>query len=113
MTFHNSHRALELQSLTGIQPTQVADLVRVAQLTADPAAGYAGRVAHVDWHALGISRNVLANLRALGRRYQYSHPELPLDVVWEELFPETRSWFIENRAVLHQIEEAFPAADED
>ncbi|GEM_PF-522112 len=112
---HQSHqnRIQELQTLTGIKPTHVADLIRVAQLIYDPGGGVSGKVVEVDWLDYHIPSEVVGNLQFLGQKYQYESPHIPLDEVWEVLTPATRSWFIENKKILWEIEEAFPALDED
>jgi hypothetical protein len=109
----NKERIREIQQITGLRPTHFADLVRVAQLIYDPSGGVSGKVVEVDWLDFEISRSVANNLRSLGRKYQYESPHVDIDRVWDELTPETRSWFIANKSVLWEIEESFPALDED
>lgn len=110
---NNKERIREIQQITGLRPTHFADLIRVAQLIYDPSGGVSGKVVKVNWLDFGIPRGVAENLRFLGQKYQYESPHVSLDLVWEELTPETRSWFIANKSVLWEIEEAFPALDED
>ncbi len=110
---NSKERVREIQQITGLRPTHFADLIRVAQLIYDPSGGVSGKVVEVDWLDFGIPRNVADNLRSLGKRYRYESPHVDLDLVWERLTPETRSWFIANKSILWEIEEAFPALDED
>ena len=109
----NKKRIQEIQQITGLRPTHFADLVRVAQLIYDPSGGVSGKVVEVDWLNFGIPRKVAENLRSLGKKYQYESPHVELDLVWDELTPETRSWFIAHKSILWEIEESFPALDED
>lgn len=109
----NKERIQEIQQITGLRPTHFADLVRVAQLIYDPSGGVSGKVVEVDWLNFGIPRKVADNLRSLGKKYQYESPHVELDLVWDELTPETRSWFIAHKSILWEIEESFPALDED
>lgn len=109
----NRARIQEIQQITGLRPTHFADLVRVAQLIYDPSGGVASRVVRVNWLDFGIPRPVVQNLRSLGKKYQYDSPHVALDLVWDALTPETRSWFIAHKSVLYEIEESFPALDED
>ena len=111
MTIRN--RIQEIQQITGLRPTHFADLIRVAQLVHDPRGGIASRTVKVNWLEFGISESVVANLSFLGQKYQYESPHVSLDVVWDDLTPETRSWFMANRSILWEIEESFPALDED
>ncbi|MEO0536266.1 MAG: hypothetical protein AAF215_20630 [Cyanobacteria bacterium P01_A01_bin.123] len=106
-------RVREIQQITGLRPTHFADLIRVAQLIYDPRGGVSSRVVRVNWLDFDIPRGVVKNLRLLGQKYQYESPHVDLDLVWDELTPETRSWFIANKSVLWEIEESFPALDED
>jgi hypothetical protein len=110
---HKNQRIQEIQSLTGLTPTNVTDLVRVAQLIYDPGGGVSGRMISVNWMDFEIPQAVAENLRALGRKHQYESPHVDLDQVWDDLTPETRSWFMANRSILWNIEESFPALDED
>ena len=109
----NQERIQEIQQLTGLKPTHFADLIRVAQLIYDPSGGVSGKVVGVNWLNFGIPRNVELNLRSLGAKYQYESPHVAIDLVWNDLIPETRSWFMANRSILWEIEESFPALDED
>ncbi|MEO1350863.1 MAG: hypothetical protein AAFW84_18975 [Cyanobacteria bacterium J06635_15] len=106
-------RVREIQQITGLRPTHFADLIRVAQLIYDPRGGVLSRVVRVNWLDFDIPRGVAENLRSLGQKYQYESPHVDLDLVWDELTPETRSWFIANKSLLWEIEESFPALDED
>ncbi|MEO1094373.1 MAG: hypothetical protein AAFX01_05685 [Cyanobacteria bacterium J06638_28] len=109
----NQARIQEIQQITGLRPTHFADLVRVAQLIDDPSGGIASRFVSVNWLDFGIPATVADNLRSLGKKYRYESPHIDLDLVWEELTPETRSWLMANKSVLWEIEESFPALDED
>jgi hypothetical protein len=108
-----NEKALQIQQLTGLKPKHFADLIRAAQLVCDPAAGVSGIAVETDWEELGIPLDVADNLQALGQKYRYASPHVPIDLVWEQLSPQTRSWFISNKDRLWEIEEAFPALDED
>ena len=110
----NSQKAQieEIQAITGLRATHFADLIRVAQLVYDPSGGIP-KVVRVDWRTFGVSAAVADNLRLLGKRYQYESPHVDIDLVWEQLVPETRSWFIASKNTLCEIEESFPALDED
>lgn len=107
------NRIQEIQEITGLRPTHFADLIRVAQLIYDPGGGVSGKVLEVDWIDYEIPPGVAENLRFLGQKYQYESPHIALDIVWDALTPETRSWFMAHHKVLWEIEEAFPALDED
>lgn len=109
----NKDRVREIQAITGLRATHFADLIRVAQLIYDPSGGIASRVVKVNWLDFGIPRQVANNLRSLGQQYQYESPHVSPDLVWDQLTPETRSWFIANQSSLWEIEESFPALDED
>ncbi|MFZ9736983.1 MAG: hypothetical protein ACO3EZ_03135 [Prochlorotrichaceae cyanobacterium] len=109
----NRQKVQEIQTITGLTPTHFADLIRVAQLIYDPGGGVSGRALQVNWMDFEIPEAVAQDLRSLGRKYRYESPHVDLDLVWEALTPETRSWFIANRSTLWKIEEAFPALDED
>ncbi|VEP15252.1 conserved hypothetical protein [Hyella patelloides LEGE 07179] len=109
----NKQRIREIQQITGLRPTHFADLIRVAQLIYDPSGGVSGKIVEVDWLTFGIPRGVAGNLRSLGQQYQYESPHVSPDLVWDELTPETRSWFIAHKSILWEIEESFPALDED
>ncbi len=109
----NQGRVQEIQRITGLKPTHFSDLVRVAQLIYDPGGGVSGRIVQVDWLEFGIPETVAINLRWLGRKYQYESPHVAPDQVWDVLTPETRSWFMAHKSMLWEIEESFPALDED
>ncbi len=106
-------RAQKIQQIAGLKPTHFADLIRVAQLIYDPRGGISSRVVRVNWLDFGISETVAENLRSLGQKYQYELPHIDADLVWDELTPETRSWLIAHKSILWEIEESFPALDED
>lgn len=110
---YNRQRIREIQQITGLRPTHFADLVRVAQIIYNPSGGISGRRIEVNWMEFEIPFPVVANLRSLGHKYQYESPHVDLDLVWDDLTPETRSWFMANRRNFWRIEEAFPALDED
>ncbi|MGV2828554.1 hypothetical protein [Myxosarcina sp. GI1(2024)] len=110
---NDRERVREIQQITGLKPTHFADLIRVAQLIYDPSGGVSGKVVEVNWLDFEIPKKVVANLRLLGKKYQYESPHVSIDLVWDELTPETRSWFIAHKSILWAIEEAFPALDED
>ncbi len=112
-TASNRQRIQEIQEITGLKPTHFADLIRVAQLVYVPGGCVSGRVLHVNWLDFEIPEAVADNLHSLGHKYQLESPHVDLDVVWDDLTPETRSWFMANRSNLWRIEEAFPALDED
>ena len=63
----NKERIQEILAITGLKPTDFADLVRVAQLIYDPSGGVSGKVVGVNWLNFGISRDVAINLRSLDR----------------------------------------------
>ncbi len=105
--------AIQIQTHTGLKPKHFADLVRVAQLVFDPTGGLTGRRVEVDWESFEVPSAVVKNLREIGHRYQYASPYVAIEVLWEQLAPETRSWFMENRNNLGYLEEALPARDED
>ncbi|MDJ0634072.1 MAG: hypothetical protein QNJ34_12855 [Xenococcaceae cyanobacterium MO_188.B29] len=109
----NKQRIEEIQKLTGLRPTHFADLVRVAQLVYDPSGGVSGKIVEVNWMNFGIPRRVAENLRSIGKEYQYESPHVSPALVWDQLTPETRSWFIAHKSILWEIEEEFPALDED
>ena len=110
---HNKERVLEIEQITGLRPTHFADLIRLAQLVYDPSGGVSNRVVNVNWLAFGIPRPVTENLRSLGRTYRYESPHVDPDIVWDDLTPETRSWFIAHKSILWEIEESIPPLDED
>lgn len=108
-----NEKALAIQQVTGLKPVHFADLIRTAQLIFDPTGGVSGKYMKVDWQSFGIPPAVEDNLKLLGEKYRYASPHLPIEVIWEQLNADTRSWFIENRNTLWQFEEFFPALDED
>ena len=105
--------AVQIQHVTGLAPKHFADLIRAAQIVYAPSGCLSGRMVEVAWEYFGIQQSVVENLQTLGRQYQYASPYVPMAVVWEQLTPETRSWFIENKDELWRMEEFFPAYDED
>lgn len=109
----SKERIQEIQRITGLRPTHFADLVRVAQIIHDPSGGISSRLVRVNWLDFGIPMAVAENLRSLGRKYRYESPHVDPDLVWDDLTPETRSWFMANKSILWEIEESFPALDED
>ena len=108
-----TERSRQILELTGVEPHHFADLVRTAQLVDTPAGGVTGRLIEVDWEVFEISPAVESNLKALGARYRYASPHVTIEVLWEQMLPETRSWLMENRNEMWRIEEVFPAPDED
>ncbi|WP_041933507.1 hypothetical protein [Gloeothece verrucosa] len=104
---------VKIQQETGLKPRHFADLIRTAQIVCDPGGGVSGRILQVDWSSFGIPDPVAENLKILGQQYQYASPHVPIDTVWQQLTPDTRNWFMEHKEELWQIEEAFPALDED
>lgn len=114
MKKQNQQRIDEIKQLTGLKPTHVADLIRLAQVIDNPNGLAFGKVVKIDWLDFGIPSGVVENLRFLGEKYRYESPHVSIDLLWDqELTPETRSWFIANKNILWKIEEAFPALDED
>ncbi|MEM1278543.1 MAG: hypothetical protein AAF827_15680 [Cyanobacteria bacterium P01_D01_bin.6] len=109
----NKQRIQEIRQITGLRPTHFADLIRVAQIIDSPGNGIPGRIIQVDWLDFEMPEAVVGNLRALGDKYRYESPHVDIDLVWDDLTPEARSWFMAYRSVLWRIEEAFPAFDED
>ncbi|MBN3897266.1 MAG: hypothetical protein V7L14_08070 [Nostoc sp.] len=107
------NESLQIQEITKLKPKHFADLVRSAQLIFDPTAGVSGKNIKVDWEEFGIPHDVAENLKSLGQQYQYASPHIPVEVIWSKLTPKTRIWFVENKDRLWQLEEAFPALDED
>ncbi|ABA24499.1 conserved hypothetical protein [Trichormus variabilis ATCC 29413] len=105
--------SIEIQQLASLKPTHFADLIRTAQLVFDPASGVSGRYVEVDWQEFGMSDNVAENLKSLGEQYRYASPGISSEIVWSQLTPETRTWFINNKDELWKFEEIFPALDED
>lgn len=108
---HNE--SLQIQDSLGLKPHHFADLIRTAQLVFDPTAGLSGRSLKVNWQDFGIPPNVADNLKALGQEYQYASPHIPAEIIWSKLTTETRIWFIEKKDKLWELEEVFPALDED
>ncbi len=109
----DNNESVQIQDTIGLKPKHFADLIRTAQLVFDPTAGLSGRLLKVDWSEFGIPHDVAQNLKSLGGEYQYASPHIPVEVIWSKLTPETRIWFLENKDNLWQLEEAFPALDED
>lgn len=107
------NKAIEIQSLTGLNSGHFADLIRLAQLIFDPTGGLPHKTLDVDWKTIGIPIGVVNNLRAIGKKYQYASPYIPIDIIWEQLNPESRNWMIENKRSFWKLEEYFPARDED
>ncbi|HAE05397.1 hypothetical protein [Richelia intracellularis] len=108
----------EKKSDTPVQFYQVrevhfADLIRACQLIFLPSKGISRVYADVNWEIIGIPNDVLENLKALGKEYQYSSPHVPPEIIWGKMSLETRVWFIENKDELWTIEEMFPMLDED
>jgi len=87
--------------------------VRIAQIIYNPGGGVSGRVVLVNWLNFGMPETVVTNWYALGQKYRYDSPHVDIDVVWDDLTPETRSWSMAHRSIRWQLEEAFPALDED
>ncbi|QSJ19325.1 hypothetical protein JYQ62_11735 [Nostoc sp. UHCC 0702] len=108
---HNEQ--LQIQQLASLKPKHFADLIRAAQLIFDPTAGLSGRHIEVDWQEFGIPRDVEENLKSLGQEYRYASPHVPGDIIWGQLTPEARIWFLNHKDELWQFEEIFPALDED
>ena len=109
----NNDELLQMQQLAELKPNHFADLIRTAQLIFDPTAGLSGRQLKVDWQDFGVPLDVVENLKSLGQQYQYASPHVPVEIVWSQLTPETRIWFMANKDRLWQFEESFPALDED
>jgi hypothetical protein len=109
----SNSQGMEIQKLTGLQPKHFADLVRASQLVFDPTGGIVGRHLNMDWSMFGLSPHIVDNLRQLGQKYQYSSPHVPMEIIWVQLTAETRSWFMDHKNILWQIEEALPPLDED
>jgi hypothetical protein len=105
-------RSRQILELTGLESRHFADLVRTAQLVDDSDGSVTGRL-EVDWEVFEISPAVASNLKALGARYRHASPSVPIEVLWEQMLPATRSWLMENRNEMWRIEEVFPALDED
>lgn len=106
-------KAEEITKLTGLEAKHFADLMRTAQLVYDPSMGVAGRTVKVKWETFKISDAVIENLSELGKKYQYASPHVPMENIWEELKVETRSWFIDNKEKLWELEEVLAPLDED
>lgn len=96
----------------GLRASHFADLVRFSQIVYDPSGGLSGRAMAVDWQAF-LPEAVVIDLKILGQRYQFASPHVSPDVVWEQLSPASRKWFIANRTTLAELEETFLARDED
>ncbi|BAY07187.1 hypothetical protein [Calothrix sp. NIES-2098] len=103
----------QIQQITGLKANHFADLIRAAQIIFDPAAGLSGRHIKVDWREFGVPLDVAENLKALGEQYRYASPHISVEIIWSQLTPETRIWFMKHKDELWQFEEAFPALDED
>lgn len=108
-----NQETLTILERTGLRRRHFADFIRAAQIVFDPCGGITGRVVRTNWQEFGIPPQVEKNLKLLGEKYRYASPHLGMEEIWEQLNPETRSWFIENKDVLWMLEEAFPALDED
>ncbi|BBD60642.1 hypothetical protein NIES2109_34410 [Nostoc sp. HK-01] len=104
---------LQIQQISNLKPRHFADLIRAAQLIFDPTAGIPGSYVVVDWQEFGIPDEVELNLKLLGQKYQYACPNIPDAIIWSQLTPATRNWFLENKDELWKFEEAFPPLDED
>ncbi|HEY9804440.1 MAG TPA: hypothetical protein V6D25_29175 [Leptolyngbyaceae cyanobacterium] len=111
--FQEHDESTQIQQLASLKPTHFADLIRTAQLVFDPAGGVSGRYINVDWQQLGIPDNVVENLKLLGKKYRYASPHIANDIIWNQLTPATRTWFINHKDELWKFEEIFPALDED
>lgn len=109
----NELEKFAIANLSQLKAVHFADLIRTAQLVYNPASCASGIDVQVDWQAFGIPEEVEANLWSLGEEYRYDMPNIPADVIWGKLTPETRIWFVENRNQLWKFEEYFPALDED
>jgi hypothetical protein len=103
----------QIQQIIGLKANHFADLIRAAQIIFDPATGLSGRHIKVDWREFGVPLDVEENLKFLGEQYRYASPHIPPEVIWSQLTPQTRIWFMEHKDELWQFEEAFPALDED
>jgi len=110
---HGLHDLSSLLQVTGLKQHHFADLIRIAQIIADPACGLSGRSVKVDWESFGITSAVYSDLLQLGERYLYASPNVSPVILWEQLTPISREWLIENKKMLAVLEEAFPARDED
>lgn len=107
------HSSSHLIPEAGLRASHFADLVRLAQIVYDPSGGLSGRSLVVNWDAVGLPEAVVIDLKLLGQRYQFASPHVSPDVVWEQLAPASRKWFIEHRTFLAELEETFLARDED
>ena len=110
---NNKQQTEDILKVTGLKPTHFADLIRVAQVIDHPAGCVFGKKVAVNWLDFGIPQQVANNLRSLGQQYRYESPHVSIDEVWQQLTPATRRWFIANKNILWEIEESFPALDED
>ncbi len=108
-----NENALPVSDLSKLKLVHFADLIRAAQLIYDPGKGVSGVFREVNWSEFGIPNEVAENLKHLGKEYQYSSPHIPVEDIWSKLNLETRVWFLENKDNLWEIEEFFPALDED
>ncbi|MFQ4144261.1 hypothetical protein [Chlorogloeopsis sp. ULAP02] len=108
-----NNEAIKIQEIYKLKPVHFADLIRAVQLIFDPARGMSGIHREVDWKDFGIPDDVVENLKALGKEYQYASPHIPPEIIWSKLTPQARIWFLENKEDLWQFEEFFPALDED
>ncbi|MFM7425314.1 MAG: hypothetical protein ACKO7W_10050 [Elainella sp.] len=108
----DSHSSSQLVPEAGLRASHFADLVRLAQIVYDPSGGLSGRAMAVDWRAF-LPEAVVIDLKILGQRYQFASPHVSPDVIWEQLSPASRKWFIANRTSLAELEETFLARDED
>ena len=97
----------------GLRISHFADLIRFAQIVYDPSGGLSGRPLVVNWQSVGLPEAVVIDLKILGQRHQLASPHLSPDLIWEQLTPATRQWFIKNRTLLAELEETFLARDED
>ncbi|MBU7583262.1 MAG: hypothetical protein KAF91_10205 [Nostoc sp. TH1S01] len=104
---------LNIQQISNLKPRHFADLIRAAQLIFDPTAGILGSHVVVDWQEFGIPDEVESNLKLLGQQYRYACPDIPGAIIWSQLTPATRNWFLLNKDELWKFEEAFPPLDED
>lgn len=103
----------QIQQISNLKPRHFADLIRAAQLIFDPTAGIVGSHVTVDWQEFGIPDDVEENLKLLGQQYRYACPDIPGAIIWSQLTPATRNWFLKNKDELWKFEEAFPPLDED
>ncbi len=108
-----NHSSSQLIPEAGLRASHFADLVRLAQIVYDPSGGLSGRSIVVDWASIGLPEAIVIDLKILGQRYQFASPHISPDVIWEQLTPASRKWFVENRTLLAELEETFLARDED